>query len=57
MSLTVERVEGRTGTARFVDVPWRLFADAPSRWVPPLRAVVRDAVDHRRNPFYREASR
>lgn len=57
MTLTVSRVEGRSGVARFVDVPWRLFADDPGLWVPPLRAAVRDALDERRNPFYREASR
>lgn len=57
MTLTVSRVEGRSAVARFVDVPWRLFADAPGHWVPPLRAAVRDALDEHRNPFYREASR
>lgn len=57
MTVTVSEVGGRRGTARFVDVPWRLFSAARSPWVPPLRAVVRDALDARRNPFYRDADR
>ena len=57
LALTVSEVEGRRGTARFVDVPWRLFDPRRSPWVPPLRAVVRDALDARGNPFYREAGR
>jgi hypothetical protein len=50
-------VEGWRGTARFVDVPWRIFSGNGSLWIPPLRAVVRDALDQRRNPFYRNAER
>lgn len=57
MTLQIEQVDGRAGTARFVDVPWRLFSDGTTGWVPPLRAVVRDALDPRDNPFYRNASR
>ena len=40
-----------------MDVPWRLHDPKRSAWVPPLRAVVRDSLDRRRNPFYREADR
>ncbi len=57
MTVTVREVSGRSGTARFVDVPWTILADRPGTWVPPLRAMVRDALDPRRNPFYRNASR
>jgi len=57
LTLRVDRVDGRRGTARFVDVPWRLFGEGGFSWVPPLRIVVRDALDARRNPFYREADR
>lgn len=51
------RVGGRTGTARFVDVPWTLRRAWDGPWIPPLRAVVRDGLDDRANPFYRHASR
>jgi hypothetical protein len=57
MALRVEQVDGRRGTARFVDVPWRLWSGAGSEWTPPLRLAVRDALDTRGNPFYREAER
>ncbi len=57
MTLRVTRVEGRGGTARFVDVPWRLHAGREPLWTPPLRSAVRDLLDTRRNPFYREADR
>lgn len=57
MTLGVEQVDGRRGAARFVDVPWRLHAGREPLWTPPLRLAVRDALDTRRNPFYREADR
>jgi RimJ/RimL family protein N-acetyltransferase len=57
MTLRVERAEGPRGVARFVDVPWRLLRADGSRWIPPLRAMVKDALDTRRNPFYRDADR
>lgn len=51
-------MEGRRGTARFVDVPWRLFSGTTvGPWIPPLRIVVRDALDVRKNPFYQNADR
>lgn len=56
MALTISEVDGRRGTARFVDVPWRLYGSG-DLWVPPLRIMVRDALDRKRNPFYRDADR
>jgi hypothetical protein len=57
MALEIERVDGRRGIARFVDVPWHILRGEGSLWVPPLRAMVRDALDTRGNPFYRGADR
>ncbi|MDX1646160.1 MAG: hypothetical protein R3304_03355 [Longimicrobiales bacterium] len=57
MTLKVVQEEGRAGVARFVDVPWRLFSDGDTAWVPPLRSVVRDALDEAANPFYERAAR
>lgn len=79
MTVTIERVDGRRGVARFVDAAWRVRemanapaagaatvaapvapppgAGAPSRWIPPLRLVVKDMLDTKRNPFYDEADR
>ncbi len=60
-SVRVRKVEGRSGTTRFIDAAWRVYASdgsAPDRrWVAPLRIVVRDALNERKNPFYREAER
>ena len=57
-SLEIVRVEGRRGTARFVDVAWKVHDQpASSGWIPPLRAIVRDGLDQRGNPFYQEADR
>lgn len=57
MSLRVDAVEGRSGTRRFIDVPWKLRDEEWRKWVPPLRLVVADALDDRKNPFYRDAVR
>ena len=55
--IEVERVEGRRGTSRFVDVAWVIQAGRDTPWVPPLRAMVRDLLDRKGNPFYRNADR
>lgn len=43
---------------RFIDLPWQIYnpVDHP-QWVPPLRIAVRDALDRKANPFYRDADR
>ncbi len=61
MTLTVRQVDGRRGTARFIDAAWRVNdaharSGGPTEWVPPLRKVVADTLN-RANPFYREADR
>lgn len=55
MSLRVEQVAGGRGVRRFIDVAWRVQANRGTLWVPPLRVVVRDALDVRGNPFYQDA--
>ena len=55
MAVRVERVEGRRGVSRFIDVAWRVQAGRGTPWVPPLRAMVRDTLDTKGNPFYRDA--
>lgn len=54
--VTVARLSGRGGVARFIDVAWRVL-EHHSTWVAPLRMVVKDALDEQGNPFYRNASR
>jgi hypothetical protein len=54
----ITRADSRGDVARFIDVPWRLFdRQRFPAWVPPLRLTVSDAVDQKKNPFYRNASR
>ncbi len=41
----------RRDIERFVDFPFRLYADCP-QWVPPLRQDVRAMLDPAKHPFY-----
>jgi hypothetical protein len=51
-------VRSRRDLRRFIDVPWWIHGTARNgTWVPPLRVAVKDALDERRNPFYRSAGR
>jgi GNAT superfamily N-acetyltransferase len=58
MPVDIVPVASRRGVRRFVAVPWRIRAltDAP-QWVPPLRIAVVDALNEKKNPFYRRAAR
>jgi GNAT superfamily N-acetyltransferase len=54
----VAAVRTRTDLARFIDLPWRIYRAEPgSKWIPPLRLMVRDTLDIRKNPFWRNADR
>lgn len=58
MSLEILPVTRVRGLAEFVDVPWRVpeLVQSP-HWVPPLRMMVRAALDTKSNPFYARADR
>lgn len=56
-SIQIVAVENGRDLRRFVDFPYRLFANGYPQWVPPLRASVIDALDTAKNPFYRNADR
>lgn len=58
MSVEIISVESSRDLRRFVDLPWKIYnATEHPQWVPPLRIAVRDALDRKSNPFYREADR
>jgi hypothetical protein len=57
MSIRIEQVDRRRGLSAFIDAAWKVQGGRTTPWVPPLRAMVRDALDARRNPFYRDADR
>jgi hypothetical protein len=54
----ITTVRSRRDLSQFIDVPWRLFdREKFPAWVPPLRLTVKDALDTKGNPFYRNADR
>lgn len=50
-SVTIEPVDSRGQQRRFIDLPWRLYADDPC-WVPPLRLSQEELLGFRSHPFY-----
>ncbi|MDF1506039.1 hypothetical protein [Roseisolibacter sp. H3M3-2] len=58
MTLRIRPADSPRDLRRFVDVPWRLFDQARHpQWVPPLRVAVKDTLDVRKHPFWRDAER
>jgi hypothetical protein len=58
MSLSIVPVERRRELSAFIDVSWKIpEAVNHPQWVPPLRMMVRDLLDTKSNPFYRQADR
>jgi hypothetical protein len=51
-------VRSSSDLRRFVGLPWRIYdRQRHPQWVPPLRLAVRDALDSKKNPFYKTAER
>lgn len=46
--------ENKSERKRFIELAWAINAKDPA-WVPPLRLTVEDALDTRKNPFYKHA--
>src|SRR5437764_13176730 len=58
MSFEIVPVERSRELAEFIDVSWHIpDAVRHPQWVPPLRMMVRDLLDTKINPFYRQADR
>jgi hypothetical protein len=51
--VTIEKIEttSKAQVRRFVDVPFRLYADCP-QWVPPIRGDVETMLNRDKHPFY-----
>ena len=49
--MTVKPVKGRADRKRFVDLPWKIYR-GDRKWVPPLKASVREMLDVSSHPFY-----
>lgn len=58
MSVELIPADSSRDLRRFIDLPWKIYnhSDHP-QWVPPLRIAVRDALDAKGNPFYKNADR
>ena len=58
MTLLIREATSRRDLRRFVGFAYEMYdARRYPNWVAPLRMAVRDALDDRGNPFYREAAR
>ena len=58
LPVEISPVRSRRDLSRFVDLSWQLFDRRRfPAWVPPLRLTVKDALDAKKNPFYRNADR
>ncbi len=58
MPLEIVSGTSRRDVRKFIDVPWHIGElTGAAQWVPPLRVAVADALDEKRNPFYRNATR
>jgi GNAT superfamily N-acetyltransferase len=49
--LEIRPVRSSRDLERFIDVPWRIYAEDP-HWVPPLRVEVKEFLNRRKHPFY-----
>ena len=49
--ISIRRVETKADTNAFVDLPYRLYAEAPN-WVPPLKRDVHATITPGKNPWF-----
>jgi len=54
IDVTVRPLRGSADRRRFIDLPWRIYADDP-HWVAPLKSEVRGLMDAGRNPWFEHA--
>lgn len=58
MTLQIVTVQSKRDFKRFIELPWQIYdAKTYPLWVPPLRLMVMDALDDRKNVFYERATR
>ena len=56
--LEIVRVQSKTDFKRFIELPWQIYDPTTyPKWIPPLRLMVMDGLDTKKNPFYRRAAR
>ena len=56
--LEIVRVQSKTDFKRFIELPWQIYDPTTyPEWIPPLRLMVMDGLDTKKNPFYKRAAR
>lgn len=50
--IEIREVKTRGDLDRFVELPWRIYAEDP-HWVPPLKIEIKDFLNRRKHPFYK----
>ncbi len=56
--LEIVRVASKQDFKRFIDLPWQIYDPTKyPKWIPPLRLMVMDGLDTKKNPFYKRAAR
>jgi GNAT superfamily N-acetyltransferase len=50
----VVAVSGQKSLKQFIELPYSLYRGQP-HWVPPLRIAVKELLDRKKHPFYRDA--
>jgi GNAT superfamily N-acetyltransferase len=54
VTYALETVTTKKQWAEFISLPWDIYA-GDRNWVPPLRVALKDALDERKNPFFKHA--
>jgi GNAT superfamily N-acetyltransferase len=52
--IDVIAVSGQESLKQFIELPYSLYRGQP-HWVPPLRIAVKELLDRKKHPFYRDA--
>ncbi len=55
MQFDIRRVDSANGWKDFIQVPYDLYRNDPI-WVPPLRMMMKDLLNLKKNPFFKHAT-
>jgi GNAT superfamily N-acetyltransferase len=57
ITVTAINAEDKSGLKEFIDLPWSIYnSKEHPEWVPPLKMAVYEALDTKKNPFYKRAT-
>src|SRR5690348_10690751 len=54
MTIEIHPVISKKAKKEFINLPWHLHAH-DHNWVPPLKIAVRDMLNTKKHPFYKQA--